>query len=108
MAIPDSLPVTDAWQNIEVPPPPPVHPVTIDPKKTAFLLLDFLQEVCTGGHRPRAQAAVPKLQAFLKGARGRGMLVVQTTTRKGLDDGSDLADAIKPIKGERVYKAPFN
>jgi nicotinamidase-related amidase len=108
MGIPDSLPVTDAWQNVEVPPPPPIHPVSIDPKKTAFLLLDFLQEVCTGNNRPRAAAAVPKLQAFLKQVRDRGMLVVHTTTPKGRDDGSDLAEAIKPIKGERVYTAPFN
>jgi nicotinamidase-related amidase len=36
------------------------------------------------------------------------MVVVHTTTRKGLDDGSDLAEPIKPIRGERVYKAPFN
>lgn len=107
MAIPDTLPVVDAWKNVEAPPPPVIHSVTIDPKKTAFMLLDFLAEVCTS-KRPRAAAAVPKLQAFLKQARDRGMLVVHTTTRKGLDDGSDLADAIKPIKGERVYKAPFN
>jgi nicotinamidase-related amidase len=107
MTIPDSVPVTDAWQQVEVPSPPPLQPVSIDPKKTAFMLLDFLRDVCTE-KRPRAAAAVPKLQAFLKQARDRGMLVVHTTTRKGLDDGSDLAEAIKPIPGERVYKAPFN
>jgi nicotinamidase-related amidase len=107
MAIPDTSPVVDAWENIEVPPPPAIHPVTIDPKKTAFMLLDFLRDVCTS-KRPRAAAAVPKLEAFLRQARARGMLVVHTTTRKGLDDGSDLVEAIKPIAGERVYKAPFN
>jgi nicotinamidase-related amidase len=109
MGITDSLVVTDAWDAVDVPPPPPppIHAVSIDPKTSAFLLLDFLRDICTE-RRPRAAAALPKIQSFLIRARRSGMLVVHTTTRKGLDDGSDLADPIKPISGERVYKAPFN
>jgi nicotinamidase-related amidase len=107
MGIADSLAVTDAWRDVEVPPPPPIHAVTIDPKKTALLLLDFLRDICTE-RRPRAAAALPKIQSFLTKVRHRGMVVVHTTTRKGLDDGTDLAEPIKPINGERVYKAPFN
>ena len=107
MTVADSLAVTDAWDEVEVPAPPPIHPVRIDPKSSALLLLDFLRDVCTE-RRPRAAAAVPKLQKFLTQARSRGMVVVHTTTRKGLDDGSDLTDPLKPIRGERVHKAPFN
>jgi nicotinamidase-related amidase len=107
MEMPDSLPVTDVWDHVAVPSPPPVHAVSVDPKTTALLLLDFLRDICTD-RRPRAAAALPKIQGFLMKARSRGMVVVHTTTRKGLDDGSDLADPIKPISGERVYKAPFN
>ena len=107
MEITDSLAVTDAWDLVDVPPPPPIHAVSIDPKTSALLLLDFLRDICTE-RRPRAAAALPKIQSFLTKARSSGMLVVHTTTRKGLDDGSDLADPIKPISGERVYKAPFN
>jgi nicotinamidase-related amidase len=107
MIVAESTPVTDAWAHVEPPAAPQIHAVTVDPSKTAFLLLDFLQDVCTQ-KRPRAEAALPKLRAFLAQARERGMLIVHTTTRKGLEDGSDLAEAIKPIAGERVYKAPFN
>src|SRR5215213_8020381 len=107
MAIADSMVVTDAWHEIEVPSPPPIRAISIDPKRSALLLLDFLADVCTE-RRPRAAAALPKIQRFLSKARSRGMVVVHTTTRKGLDDGSDLAEPIKPISGERVYKAPFN
>ena len=107
MAIADSMVVTDAWHEIEVPSPPPIHAVSIDPNRSALLLLDFLADVCTE-RRPRAAAALPKIRGFLTKARSRGMVVVHTTTRKGLDDGSDLAEPIKPISGERVYKAPFN
>jgi nicotinamidase-related amidase len=107
MEVADTLPVTDAWDKVEAPSPPPLQAVKIDPRTSALMLLDFLGEVCTE-HRPRAAAALPKLQSFLTKARGRGMVVVHTTTRKGRDDGSDLAAPIKPIDGERVYKAPFN
>lgn len=107
MTIADTVPVTDAWDKVEVPPPPPIHTVSIDPKKSALMLLDFLSEVCTE-RRPRAAAALPKLHKFLQEARSRGMTVVHTTTRKGLPDGSDLAAAIRPIAGERVYSAPSN
>jgi len=107
VGIADSMPVTDAWDKVEAPAAPPVHPVNVDPKRTALLLLDFLGEVCTE-RRPRAAAALPRLQKFLQAARSRGMTVVHTTTRKGQPDGSDLAAPIKPIAGERVYSAPFN
>ena len=107
MKVADSLAVTEAWGEVEVPSPPPIHAVRIDPKSSALLLLDFLHDVCTD-RRPRAAGAIPKLHNFLTKARSRGMLIVHTTTRKGLDDGSDLADPIKPISGERVYSAPFN
>jgi nicotinamidase-related amidase len=102
-------PVTEFWSDVKAPPnPPQLHPVTINPKKTALLLLDFLRDVCTDKDRPRAAAALPKLQSFLQTARDRGMLVVHTTTRKGSPDGSDLAAAVRPIAGERVLTAPFN
>ena len=107
MAIADTMPVIDAWDKVEAPAAPPIHAVSVDPKTSALMLLDFLGEVCTE-RRPRAAAALPKLQKFLQAARGRGMTVVHTTTRKGRPDGSDLAAPIKPIAGERVYQASLN
>ena len=101
--------VIDEWQSAKAPAAPKITPVTINPAKTALFLLDFLSEVCTPEKRPRAAAALPKLQGLLQEARKRGMTVVHTTTSAStVPLGSDLADAIKPIAGEPVYKAPFN
>lgn len=101
--------IIDEWRTVAAPPPPAIVPVTIDPAKTALLLMDFLRDVCTPEKRPRAAAAIPRLQAFLQQARAHGMTVVHTTTSSsGSDTGADLADAIKPIAGEPVYKAPFD
>lgn len=108
MSIPVFETIIDEWQNVKAPPPPPIVPVIIDPAKTALLSMDFLRDVCTPEKRPRAAAALPKLQSFLQKARSRGMLVVHTTTSSGTGPGADLADAVKPIKGEPVYKAKFD
>jgi nicotinamidase-related amidase len=100
--------IIDEWQTVAPPPPPAIVPVRVDPAKTALLLLDFLGRVCTLETRPRAAAVLPRLQAFLHEARRRRMTVVHTTTRNGAPDGSDLAEALKPIAGERVYSAKFD
>lgn len=91
--------VIDEWESVKALPPPAIKPVTIDPATTAFLLMDFLRDVCTSQERPRAAAVLPKLQAFLREARVRKMVVVHTTT----PSNADLADAVKPIDGEPVY-----
>ena len=102
-------PITEFWSAVEPPTAPPeLKSVSIDPGKTALLLLDLLQRVCTDEERPRAAAALPKVQSFLQLARKHRMLVVHTTTRKGLPDGSDLAEAVRPKAPERVFTAPFN
>jgi nicotinamidase-related amidase len=106
MGISASETVVDAWHKVEALPPPPVVPVTVDPAKTALFVMDFLRDVCTPEKRPRAAAMLPKLQAFLRQARARGMLVVHTTTRTG--NAGELADAVAPIDGERVYSAKFD
>ena len=100
--------VIEEWQSVEPPPRPELKSVTVEPSKTAFLLLDFLRKVCTPEFRPRAAAALPKLQAFLKEARRRGMVVVHTTTSNDAASGEELAEALQPIDGERIYSAPFD
>jgi nicotinamidase-related amidase len=101
--------IIDEWQSITAPEPPAITPVKVEPAKTALFLLDFLRDVCTPSFRPRAAAALPRLATLLQDARKRGMTVVHTTTSASTAAlGSDLADAVKPIDDERIYKAPFN
>jgi nicotinamidase-related amidase len=106
MSISDT--VLDEWQGIAPPPLPALEPVTIEPSKTAILLLDFLREVCTPETRPRAAAALPKLRGFLQEARRRSMVVVHTATSLGVGTAAELAEAVQPIEGERIYSAPFD
>jgi nicotinamidase-related amidase len=88
--------VTTEWSAIQMPPPPTLKRVTVDPKSTALLLFDFMDENC--GKRPRCVAAVPTLKALHDRARAASMLVAYT-----LPDGGKIIDVgIAPREGEVV------
>jgi nicotinamidase-related amidase len=92
--------VTSEWATIAMPPPPTLKAVTIDPKTTALLLLDFMTENC--GQRPRCAAAVPTLKVLHDKARAANMLVAYT-----LPGGGKIIDqGIAPREGEVVAQKP--
>ena len=64
------------WSTIQIPPPPALKPVTVDPKSTALFLFDFMTENC--GQRPRCVAAVPTVKALHDRARAASVLVAYT------------------------------
>jgi nicotinamidase-related amidase len=93
--------IVDEWANVKAPPPPVLKPVTIDPKTTALLMLDFLNQSC--GKRPRCLASLPAVKNFLAEARVKGMMVVYTTV-----PGRTVADtleAVAPAGSEPVVLA---
>jgi Isochorismatase family len=88
------------WSTIQVPPPPALKAVTVDPKSTALLLLDFMTENC--GQRPRCVAVVPTVKALHDRARAASMLVEYT-----LPGGGKIIDeGIAPREGEVVDQKP--
>ena len=92
--------VTSEWATIQMPPPPALKAVTVDPKTTALLLLDFMTENC--GQRPRCAAAVPTLKSLHDKARAANMLIAYT-----LPGGGKIIDqGIAPRAGEVVEQKP--
>jgi nicotinamidase-related amidase len=86
------------WSTIQMPPPPTLKPVTVDPKTTALFLFDFMTENC--GKRPRCVAGVPTLKAMHDRARAANMLVAYT-----MPGGGEIIDkAIAPRPGEVVVQ----
>jgi hypothetical protein len=59
------------WNTIKVPPPPELKDVTVDPKTTALLLLDFNKQTCNAERRPRCIASIPKMKKLLDYARAK-------------------------------------
>jgi nicotinamidase-related amidase len=69
--------IIDEWGSVKAPAaPPPLKEVTIDPKTTALLMLDFVNPIC--GHYPRCLASIPQVKKLLEGARKSGTMVVYT------------------------------
>ena len=92
--------VTAEWSTIQMPPPPSLKPVTVDPKTTALFLFDFMTENC--GQRPRCVAAVPTLKALHDRARAARMLVAYTMP----GGGKIIDEGIAPRDGEVVDQKP--
>jgi hypothetical protein len=55
--------LVDRWTSVSAPPPPVLKPVTVDPKTTALLMLDFMNQNC--GKRPACVASLPAMKKLL-------------------------------------------
>src|SRR6266403_1352167 len=68
--------IIDEWASAKLPAPPELKPVTIDPKETALLVMDFTNQTCTPQRRLRCANSVPKVQALVAEARAKGAFLV--------------------------------
>ena len=84
--------IVDEWNTVKTPPAPELKSVTVDPKVTALLLLDFNKQTCNADRRPRCIASIPKVQKLLTEARSRGVHVVYS-----LSAGATVADIAKEL-----------
>ena len=93
--------VIDQWTSIKLPPAPQLKPVTVDPKTTALLMLDFMNQNC--GKRPACVASIPAMKKLLREARASKASVVysiiaNTTT-------ADVIKDVAPMEGEPYVQA---
>jgi len=68
--------IVDDWASVKAPPAPELKAVTVDPKITALLMLDFVPKACNAEHNPRCIASLTPVKKLLDEARGHAMLVV--------------------------------
>jgi len=95
--------IVDEWATVEVPHPPELKPVSIDPEVTALLILDIQNQNCNKERRPRCVASVPKIQSLLNDARTKGIVVIYSITSGA--NVTDIRDELLPIKGEPIVKS---
>ena len=93
--------IIEEWASVKPPAPPELKPVTLDPKTTALLMLDFLPPNC--GVRPRCVATVPAMKVLLGEARAKGVTVMHTVFGNN-EPGSILPD-VAPRPNEPWVKA---
>jgi nicotinamidase-related amidase len=87
--------VIDDWAGVKTPPAPQLKAVTVDPKTTALLMLDFMNQNC--GKRPACVASIPAVKKLLTEARAAKVAVIysiiaKTTTADVIKDVAPLAD----------------
>jgi nicotinamidase-related amidase len=84
--------VIEEWANIK-PPAPTLKPVTVDPKATALLMLDFMKQNC--GQRPRCVASLPAMKKLLDSARAAKAPVVYAIIAN-----STIADVLPDVAAQ--------
>jgi len=99
--------IVDEWASVKAPPPPVLKQVAVDPKTTALLMLDFMNQNC--GKRPRCLAEIPAMKKLLADARAKKMMVVysliaNTTTADVIKDVAPLADEPHVLSGPDKFR----
>lgn len=82
--------IVEEWASVKAPAAPALKPVTADPKTTALLMLDFMNQNCAT--RPRCVASVPAMKKLLEAARAAKATVVYS-----LIANTTTADVIKDV-----------
>lgn len=90
--------IIDEWASVKAPPAPTLKAVTVDPKTTALLMLDFLPSTCNTKHNPRCIDRIPAVKKLLDEARSKGMLVVYTAYGKFTEKA--ILPQVAPKSGE--------
>ena len=95
--------IIDEWASVTPPPAPALKTVTIDPKTTALLMLDFNQQTCNPTRKPRCVSQIPKVKKLLTAARAAGVPVIYSITVDAKP--SEIAAELAPNAGEPVVSS---
>jgi len=96
--------IINEWSSVKAPPMPELKGVTIDPKTTALLMLDFVKQNCNEKVRPRCPATLPAAKRLLTEARAKNVLVVYSIV--GGSIGDTVADVAPNGKEPFVQAGP--
>jgi nicotinamidase-related amidase len=93
--------IVEEWYQAKLPSPPELKPVTLVPRETALLVMDFTVQTCTPEKRKRCADSVPKVKKLVGEARSRGALIIYSVAVPGSIAG-DVLKELTPAPGEQV------
>jgi len=96
--------VTTEWAGVKPPPVPELKPVTVDPKTTALLVLDFMKGNC--GQRARCLATVPNVKKLLDSARAQNVSVFYTLVGQDPTPAGMVDQSLLPRANDFIVKGP--
>lgn len=88
--------IVDEWANVKAPAAPTLKEVKVDPKTTALLMLDFMNQNCS--KRPRCIATLPAMKKLLEAVRAAKMPVVYSLIAN--TTAADVMKEVAPQAGE--------
>ena len=94
--------ITTEWASVKSPPVPELKPVTVDPKTTALLVLDFMKGNC--GQRPRCLATIPNVKKLLDTARARNVMVFYTLVGQDPTPAGMVDQSLAPHADDFIVK----
>jgi nicotinamidase-related amidase len=92
--------IVGEWASVKQPPAPTLKPVQVDPKTTALLMLDFMNQNC--GKRPRCVDTIPAVKKLLAAARAAKATVVYSLTANTMT--ADVMKDVAPQADEPVVQ----
>jgi nicotinamidase-related amidase len=94
--------ITTEWASVKPPPVPELKPVTVDPKTTAFLVLDLMKDNC--GQRPLCLATIPNVKKLLDTARAQNIPVFYTMVDRDPTPANMVDQGLVPHANDFIVK----
>lgn len=99
----DETEIIELWDCVKAPAPVELKAVKLNPKETAFLILDIEERTCNSKRRPRCIASVPKIEKFLGQVREKRVAVVYSLTSNAKQ--KTILPGVKPLGNEPIVKS---
>jgi nicotinamidase-related amidase len=93
--------IIDDWADVQVPPPPELKKVKVDPTTTALLVMGFVVDSCNVQRRPRCAATIPQVKKLLLEARAHGVFVMHSVPTSN-PAGDFIVKDLAPLPGEPI------
>jgi nicotinamidase-related amidase len=99
--------IVDEWPGVKAPAAPELKAVTVDPKTTALLMLDFMNQNC--GKRPRCLDTIPAMKKLLADARANKVpviysIIANSTPEDVIKDVAPQADEPHALSGPDKFR----
>jgi nicotinamidase-related amidase len=100
--------IVDEWPGVKAPAAPELKAVTVDPKTTALLMLDFMNQNCD--KRPRCLDTIPAMKKLLADARANKVpviysIIANSTPEDVIKDVAPQADEPHVLSGPDKFRS---
>ncbi len=97
--------IIDNWASVKAPPAPELKPVKVDPKTTALLVLDMVNQFC-GPRYTHCPEMIPTVKKLLTEARAASMAVIYTSTPQFAE--TDVVKDLAPTRNDLFMRSFLN